>query len=418
MSNADGITRNVIAKSINSPNTSAGASKTTLSSTDTSDVGGVYRRPSDWSTLLECFKLNPYHQRAVNIKALLSVGLGYDVTKPDGAVDDALKTKWDAMWPEGFSASIHRIAVDLETYGNAFIEIANSGKTPVACYHVPSLTMYVKQSTGSAATASTPALPGFRQEWESKKTDFSAFGSGADREILHLKLYGPGASVYGEPDWISALNSIFLDVHATQWNSGFFQNNCVPAYAITLKDGNLTPEAEGQIRDFFTASFKGVENARKTLIMAANGSEVKFEKLQADVQDMGFERLKEICRNEVVAAHGVPPRLLGIMSAGQLGGGGELQWQLKLFKEGLVAARQALYESALGQLLPEAGLRFKEMDVTDIKDDMQYFSTLVGAGIILPNEARAELGFDKVDMLDSAALARALGGGAGGATGA
>lgn len=361
--------------------------------------GRAYKPVFDFSTLLETIQLNPYHQRAVQLKVMLSVGLGYEVYK-GGAVDAGAKAEWEALWPNGFQAEALRIAQDFEVFGNAYIEAVKRSGSVIALYHVPAVTMRITRT-------------GFIQEAEAGQyMDFEAAGAAGDRGIIHLKQYSPAASVYGVPDWIGCLNSILLDVYATEWNYRFFENNCMPAWAIVVKDGTLTEAAEQSIRDFFSQRYKGAINAHKTLLMSANNSEVLFQQLQTGTKDMSFERLKEICRNEIIAAHGIPPRLLGIMSSGQLGGGGEMQWQLRGFKEGLLLQRKTFYASALSAYMPGgSSMVFKDMDITDTKDDAEFYQAMVGSGVLTPNEARSELGYAPKEGLDSAMLARILGAG-------
>jgi len=76
----------------------------------------------------------------------------------------------------------------------------------------------------------------------------------------------------------------------------------------------------------------------------------------------------------------------------------------------LIAGRQALWSRFLSQFLPDGvSIRFHEMDITDAETDATYYKELVQAGVLLPNEARAELGLESVAGLDETALARLLG---------
>ena len=78
---------------------------------------------------------------------------------------------------------------------------------------------------------------------------------------------------------------------------------------------------------------KGAENAFRALMLSIpfENATVKFEKLMADFRDMPFDKLTQATREEILAAHGVPPRLVGIVTAGQLGGAGEADGQLRNF---------------------------------------------------------------------------------------
>lgn len=358
-------------------------------------AGDVYPRPVDYGTLAESVSLNPYHAAALRIKAQAAVGLGYTLYRDEQA-DDALIAGWEAVWPEGFQREILSLALDLETFGMAYVEAVPGADGAAACYHVPAYTMWLRPT-------------GYRQEVQLHRVEWPPYDD-QERGIAHLGLYHPRADWYGLPDWITALNAMQLDANATLWNLQFFQNNCVPAWAILVEGGTLDETVEQQIADFFTANYKGVDNAHRALQLSGAGVTVKFQKLQDDSRDMGFAQLKQLARDEVVAAHGVPPRLLGIVTAGQLGGGGEMQSQLRFFREVLMAGRQRLWSRFLTQFLPAGvSLRFHEMDITDAETDATYYKELVAAGVLQPNEARAELGLEPVAGLDETALARLLG---------
>lgn len=362
-------------------------------------AGDEWPRPLDFDTAVEALKLNPYHAGAVRVKAMAAVGLGWRLADAAGGEPRPERhAEWDARWPDGgFTAGVWRLALDLETFGNAYLEVAPGGGAADAptLYPVPAVTVWRTRA-------------GFRQRAGARQQEWPAW-SGRERGIAALGLPHPQASAYGLPDWLPALNAILLDGRATEWNYRFFENNCVPAWAIVVKDAVLTPDAHDAIRDFFRAQHKGALNAHKTLLLQAGGGELRFERLQADTRDMSFAELKRFARDEIVAAHGVPPRLLGIVTAGQLGGGGEMTAQLQFFKDCLIRQRQNLIADWLRPLLPEGlALRFAEMDITDPQTDATYLQTLVGAGVLQPNEARAELGMAPVEGLDEAALGRGL----------
>lgn len=369
-----------------------------ISYKDDSYAGRYFSRPYDFTTIAETMRLSPYHQKCIHLKVYLSVGLGYEIYV-NGEIDFSAKKEFEQLFPDGFTETIQRVAIDFETFGNAYLECVKSRDKfkAGAIYHVPAITMYV-------------AKDGYIQEINNRTIFLEDFRNSQERGVIHIKNYSPDAGYYGVPDWISCFNSILLDIYATEWNYRFFENSCIPSWAIVIKGSQITAEEEDKIREFFQKSYKGVLNAHKVLLMASDNSDISFQKLQDDIKDMGFEKLKEIVRNEIVSAHGVPPRFLGIVSAGSLGGVGEVKWQMKMFKSGILRQRQQLYKTIIDSLLPEGWeIFFNEMDVTELKDDAEFFKNMVEAGIMTPNEARSELGYEVKDELDSIMLAKILG---------
>ena len=140
-----------------------------------------------------------------------------------------------------------------------------------------------------------------------------------------------------------------------------------------------------------------------------DGSEIKIERLTSNVKDGDFLKLLDAARDRIPIAHGVPPRMLGIMSAGQLGGGGgEVSGQLFVFENLTLKPRRRRMLDQLRPLLGELGLTIaaaerdiadkdaiaiKPLDLTPPGDDAASLPDLVGAGIVTADEARAILPF-------------------------
>ena len=91
--------------------------------------------------------------------------------------------------------------------------------------------------------------------------------------------------------------------------------------------------------------------------------------------------------------------MLGIMSAGQLGGTGEIEGQLTTFKQITIDPDQAELEKLLNKtIIASFGehkwqLKFDEMDITDALTDAEYYLKLTGQQALLTvDEAREEMG--------------------------
>ena len=82
----------------------------------------------------------------------------------------------------------------------------------------------------------------------------------------------------------------------------------------------------------------------------------RSQRLTAELKDMPFDKLSAATREEILAAHGVPPRLVGIVTAGQLGGGSEMEGQMLSFIEMKVRPRMKYLENRVNLLLRDAGL--------------------------------------------------------------
>ncbi len=318
----------------------------------------------DFNSLLALNYANVYHHRALKIKA--------------GLLSQVDTHRFDRYLPPGTSAKqlLFAFALDAEIYGNAFIE--RSGL-------LSNFTLY--------------NLPGFEGRIDRDGNLYQLDSTGQSHKIEghHFKYHSPASRWYGEPDYLTTVLQILSTQKADKYNDVFFDNGGRPDMAIIYENGEPSSEQLDSFKTFFGSAFKGYDKAHKTLILSADSigdkdAKIRFEEL-GKVEDMSHKSLKEVNRDEIAAAHGVPPRLLGIMNAGGLGGGGELIGQLHSFNEIVVKPKIELLEGFFDSI--DLPLTIKPLDVTNFKDDSDVVTNLVNSKIITQQEAREILGWQK-----------------------
>lgn len=366
----------------------------------------VIRPRIAFDTLADFMDMNVWHARCVELKAGVTVGLGWKIVSddPDKQQDDEYR-RLEAFLNEpnlimSFDELALRVAIDYYNIGNGFVEIARSGEKLVNIFHAPGRTMRRDKN-----------LDAFWQVRNERKAFFWEFGkklhdghdhAGQDgaNEMMQCMRYDPKSDYYGQPDWVSAMASMVMDRAALSYNTNMFNNEMLAKMAMVIEGGELAPAAQKKIEDFFRVAFKGVDNAGKLLIIPTGDPNVKvhFDKLQADEKDLAFMKGRAMNRDEVIAAHGVPPRLVGVMTSGQLGGSGEVEGQMRIFKEVVIDPEKKRMESFFNRIF-KAGLQttkwrlsFNEIDVTGNQDDADYL-TKVGP-YLTDDEARALLGYE------------------------
>lgn len=303
--------------------------------------------------LLDMFYINTYHRRCIMLKAALLSN-----------IEDGSKLENQYMTPKDL---LYAFVLNAEIYGNAFLEICRD-----KLYILPTIEARVNEN---------------REVYQLKNSKTTKLNA------KHLLYYSPKSRYYGEPDYLATLLPILINAKADSFNDSFFNNSARADKAIVFE--NAEPD-EGQIKafkEFFGSNFKGYENAHKTLVVTAMGenAKVRFEDL-SKTDDLSFERLKNINKDEIITAHGVPPRMVGVMSASALGGGGELIGQLHSFNELTIIPKQEQIEWFFYQIgFP---IKLKPIDVTNFKDDSDLVTNLVSSGILSLNEARAILGYE------------------------
>ncbi|WP_258031512.1 phage portal protein [Campylobacter concisus] len=296
---------------------------------ESKDSQGLIEPFFSFDRLLSLFYANTYHRRAVQLKASLLSN-----------IEDGSKLEGGVMTPKDF---LYAFILNLEIFGNAFVEIA--GKN---LYILPSIEARVNEN---------------KEIFQVKNNKSIALNA------KHLYYYSPNSRFYGEPDYLAAMLSILTNQKADSFNNAFFENSARADTAIIFENSEPDEMQLNAFKEFFGSNFKGTGNAHKTLVLTANGenAKVRIEDL-SKVSDISFEKLKNLNRDEIIAAHGVPPRMVGVMTAGQLGGSGEVTGQLHSFNELTIIPKQEQIEWFFDSI--GYPIKLKPIDVSNFKDDL------------------------------------------------
>lgn len=304
--------------------------------------------PADFNRILELSLSNAYHWRCIDLISDAAVGVGYET---DGKARAFLE---EISQGEPFLDLLKRFAVDLEWSGNAYLEVARDARGRVAeLYNVHAQTMWITPDEAGSRPG------GYVQNIAGAPVAFSPLGRprGGRNEMLHARTFTPLSTFYGLPRWIAVLDTLRLDQEKKTFLSSFFHNSAVPDLAVVLEGAEFDKATEEALRRALT-EMKGANNAHRTLLLSIpfDNAKIRFEKLTADLKDLHFKELSEATDSEIIAAHGVPPRLVGMMTPGQLGGGGEVTGQLELFMETVIKPRMRFLEGQVQRLLRAADI--------------------------------------------------------------
>jgi hypothetical protein len=292
-----------------------------------SDTIGAKVPPNNPYELASFMQTNGYHARCIRVKRAAVVGQGYDASP-------ALRAKIDR--PNGqypFQTLLRRWEHDRRIFGNAYVNIVTDGNE-TALWHQEALKMRVKQQSDMSkwfVYYNYDVSTGYIGYAEYPEFEHNAIGEGVRQ---YKGLSEVGNYWYGDPDYLSIKPLLLVNSNIVQSAQLFYKRGLQTDTAVIVKGADLGPEEEDSIRQVFNQSFVGIKNARKVLLLQiGQNEEIDFQKLSADLQDEGTSNIRRDNRDEIVSAHGTPPRLVGIVSAGSLGGGGEVEAQLEIFKQ-------------------------------------------------------------------------------------
>jgi PBSX family phage portal protein len=390
----------------------------------------IVQPPYNILYLAQLYDISPYHHSAVNAKAANVIGLGYkfdetwdtkqkveDSMNKSPKALDKLRSKLEQLKEElrnhlesmnsddSFTETMKKIFIDLESTGNAYMEIGRTAKGKIGYVgHIPSTTMRIRRHRD-----------GFVQVVYNRYTFFRNFGDiatpdqiGTDpqpNEVIHFKVFTPSNTYYGVPDILSAKNAVAGDEFAQRFNLDYFENKAVPRYIITVKGAKLTAESERKLLEFFQTGLKGRNHRTLYIPLPSDGDqgrvEFNMQPIEAGIQDSSFNNYAIENRDRILISHRVPVSKIGMPQGVSLANAKDAD---KTFKEQVCRPRQEELEFKINLIVREFTdafvLRFNELALTDEETQSRIDDRYLKDQVILPNEVRARKGLPPISSGD------------------
>lgn len=141
-------------------------------------------------------------------------------------------------------------------------------------------------------------------------------------EVLHLRAPDVNQEIYGVPDYLASLQSALLNESATLFRRRFYNNGAHAGFILYSTDAQMSDKAVQAINDQLRA-VQGKGNFRNLFVHVPEGKPdglklIPFNEVAAKDD---FLNIKDVSRDDVLAAHRMPPVLLGIVPKGSSGFG-------------------------------------------------------------------------------------------------
>lgn len=149
--------------------------------------------------------------------------------------------------------------------------------------------------------------------------------------IFHLIEPDIHQEIYGVPEYISALNSAWLNESATLFRRKYFENGQHAGYVMYITDPAQNPEDVNNIRQA-VKSTRGRGNFRNLFMYAPNGKKdgIQIIPLSEVTAKDEFFNIKNVTRDDMLTAHRVPPQMMGIIP-NNTGGFGDVEKAARVF---------------------------------------------------------------------------------------
>ncbi|WP_433692092.1 phage portal protein [Herbaspirillum seropedicae] len=132
--------------------------------------------------------------------------------------------------------------------------------------------------------------------------------------VWHLQAPDINQEVYGVPQYVSALQSAWLNESATLFRRRYYLNGSHAGFILYMTDTASNVNDVDKLREALRNS-KGPGNFRNLFVYAPGGKKDGLQILPVSeiAAKDEFFNIKNCTRDDVLAAHRVPPQLLGTM---------------------------------------------------------------------------------------------------------
>lgn len=285
--------------------------------------GEYYEPPIDRSGLAKSYNANPHHQSAIQVK--VNILTSCYIVHP-------LLSRSD------FQAWVMNYLI----FGDSYMErVDNMMGMPLALK--PSPSKYMRRGKNNKFI--------LVRGWNDKHE----FLPGTVHQLIE---HDVSQEVYGVPYYMAGLQSAWLNESATLFRRKYYKNGSHAGFVMYLTDA-VHEEADIDKLRAALKDAKGPGNFRNLFMYAPGGKKDGIQVIPiAEVQAKDeFFNIKNVSRDDVLAAHRVPPQLMGIIPS-NVGGFGDVEKAAKVFNRNeLIPLQSRLAE--LNQWIGEEVVRFE-----------------------------------------------------------
>lgn len=184
-------------------------------------------------------------------------------------------------------------------FGNAYLERRDS-RLGEALALKPSKAKYTRRGVDMDRYF---FIPKWNEEHEFKK------GS-----VFHLMEPDINQDIYGLPEYIPALHSAWLNESATLFRRKYYKNGSHAGFILYMTDAMQQQGDVDNLRDALKSA-KGPGNFRNLFMYAPGGKKdgIQLIPVSEVAAKDEFLNIKNVTRDDQLAAHRVPPQLMGII---------------------------------------------------------------------------------------------------------
>lgn len=276
--------------------------------------GRWYEPPLSQAGLGRAYRMAPHHQSAILLKRNLLVA-------------SFVPSRWLSK------ADFARWALDWLIFGNAYLEnVPNLAGRPAALSPSPAAWTRVGLKDGQF----------FFVPREFSIGDAHEYRAGS---IFHMAEPDPMQDIYGMPEYLSALQSGLLNESATLFRRKYFLNGAHAGFILYVSEEGFQETDSNALRTALRGA-KGPGNFKNLYMHIPKGKKDGIQVIP--ISEVGakdeFLNIKDVTAQDMLAAHRVPPQLLGIVPKNTGGFGNVIDAARTFYQMEIVAIQERMLE--------------------------------------------------------------------------
>lgn len=287
-------------------------------------MGQWYEPPLSWDGLGRSFHSAPHHSSAIFVKRNILAST---------FIPHRLLSR----------ADFEVFALNFMIFGNAYFERRKNRFGGTVALKA-ALTKYVRRG-----------LELDRYWWVPEVGQETLFDVG---DMFHLMEPDIHQEVYGLPEYLAALNAAWLNESATLFRRRYYKNGSHAGFILYMTDPAQEQGDVDALREALRSS-KGPGNFRNLFMYAPNGKKdgIQIFPVSEVAAKDEFFNIKNVTRDDLLAAHRVPPQLMSVIP-NNTGGFGDVTKAATVFWCNEVVPLQARM-TAINDWVGEEVMRFK-----------------------------------------------------------
>lgn len=132
--------------------------------------------------------------------------------------------------------------------------------------------------------------------------------------IFHLMEHDVAQELYGKPEYLSAMQSLLLNENATLFRRRYYLNGAHAGFVFYISEATMDNVDIDKIRESLRQA-RGQGNFRNLFLHVPGGKKdgVQIIPISEVAAKDEFLNIKNVTRDDVLAAHRAPPQLLGVI---------------------------------------------------------------------------------------------------------